>query len=202
MLIENKSDVIYQSSFYTNSLDLPKENPQQKHQDLWFFQNILEILNKEGWFSIFNEASESIVPFYSEMKNEYDKYLGDWTTFRIPWGIDIEATLAVGIPEKFTNDHTILVNPVLQFYYLSRDKLYTPSDLQIYLSSGSVMCRIIKLDSLPYLPSQLITLVGVKSNPPSVKKMEHSFKNKEEYENVLIRFGNDFAKLMSTIELL
>jgi len=196
----NKSDVIYQSSFFMNFPD-SSEKDLQKNQDLPFFQTILEVLKSEGWFSIFNEASESIVPFYSEMKNEYDKLLGNWTTFRIPWGIDIEATLAVGIPEKLTNDHTILVNPVLQFYHLTKDNLCAPSDLQIYLSSGNIMCRIIKLNSLPYSPSQLITLVGIKGNPSSVKRMEHSFINKEEYENVLIRFGNDFAKLMSTIEL-
>ena len=191
----------YERIFSIKFPDFSKEN-LQKNQDFQFFQTITEILKKGGWFSIFDvfdDISKSIVPFYSETKDEYMDLLDEtWTTFKIPWGIEMNTP--VELIGKF-NDQTITVaDYTLQFFTFSRYNKYVPSNLQIYLSSGNVMCRIIKLYGSSY-PDQLLTLVGVKGNPSSVKKMVHYFKNKEEYENVFIKFGDDFAKLMATIEL-
>lgn len=203
MVMEKLNDFLnYESSFSIKFPDLSKGNLQE-NQDFQFFQTIMEILKKGGWFSIFDvfdDISKSIVPFYSEKEVEYVDLLDEiWTTFKIPWGT-AEIAPPVELIGKFTNDHITIADYVLQFFSLSKYNEYVPSDLQIYLSSGNVMCRIIKLNGLSY-PNQLITLVGIRGNPGSVKRMEHSFRNKEEYENVFIKFGDDFAKLMSTIEL-
>ena len=200
--MEELNDLLnYESIFSIKFPDFSKEN-LQKNQDFQFFQTIMEILKKGGWFSIFDDfddISKSIIPFYSETKDEYMDLLDEtWTTFKIPWGIEMNTP--VELIGKFNNQIITVADYTLQFLTFSRYNKYVPSNLQIYLSSGNVMCRIIKLYGSSY-PDQLLTLVGVKGNPSSVKKMVHYFKNKEEYENVFIKFGDDFAKLMATIEL-